>query len=145
MTKFTIALREIGTYKEVLRSQVVHFLFRMWLYALLRPNSCFSSLWDTYTRKAWKWLHLETSLCSLLLKYQHVNVSYQMVFYGEEYHYTLRFLYLFLFSSEHAPYVRIWSPKNHFMLKLQSHKIRVECDIWCSLIESLIFIMPWHI
>lgn len=26
MTKFTIALREIGTYKEVLRSQVVYSL-----------------------------------------------------------------------------------------------------------------------
>jgi Arf-GAP/coiled-coil/ANK repeat/PH domain-containing protein len=26
MTKFTIALREIGTYKEVLRSQVEHML-----------------------------------------------------------------------------------------------------------------------
>lgn len=26
MTKFTIALREIGTYKEVLRSQVKYFL-----------------------------------------------------------------------------------------------------------------------
>ena len=48
-----------------------------------------------------------------------------MIFYGKEYHYTLRFLYLFLFSSEHAPYVRIWSPKHHFMLKLQSCMIRV--------------------
>lgn len=26
MTKFTIALREIGTYKEVLRSQVIYFI-----------------------------------------------------------------------------------------------------------------------
>jgi len=32
MNKFTIALREIGTYKEVLRSQVVHVFFRMSLY-----------------------------------------------------------------------------------------------------------------
>ena len=28
MTKFTIALREIETYKEVLRSQVVHFILK---------------------------------------------------------------------------------------------------------------------
>jgi len=47
MTKFTIALREIGTYKEVLRSQVnscyffcYQFLLFMWLGIILTHSEC---------------------------------------------------------------------------------------------------------
>jgi hypothetical protein len=35
MTKFTIALREIGTYKEVLRSQVEHSCFLLWKHSFI--------------------------------------------------------------------------------------------------------------
>lgn len=47
MTKFTIALREIGTYKEVLRSQVKNFdllfseLVILFFFWLLYPNGFF--------------------------------------------------------------------------------------------------------
>jgi hypothetical protein len=39
MTKFTIALREIGTYKEVLRSQVVHPYIHYYGSVCLSPSS----------------------------------------------------------------------------------------------------------
>jgi hypothetical protein len=51
MTKFTIALREIGTYKEVLRSQVVLFCFRMRLCELLQPILLLALYLDAYQFK----------------------------------------------------------------------------------------------